>query len=56
MGPFLSLLKVQNMTGPFVLVALDSIQAFICCDVLTTSGDFDKCSESLAEIVSAIVL
>jgi hypothetical protein len=42
------------MTGPFVLVALDSIRAFILFDVLV--GGTEGCTKVLTDLVHALVL
>jgi hypothetical protein len=52
-SPFLALLKAPYLAGPFKLVALDSIQTFLSCNILC-EGASGKISDALVDVVEVV--
>lgn len=52
MAPFVALLQLQYLTGPFKLIALDSIHIFIRFDVLV--GEDALSSKAVTTLINSI--
>jgi len=51
-SPFVLLLRTPYLAGPFKAVALDAIQAFVSCNILSERPD--RTGDTLAEVVDAV--
>ncbi len=53
--PYLSLLRAATLSGPYKLLALDTLQQFLRHDVLTEYHSAARVTQALDELVSSII-